>query len=132
MLGNKILKFSRIYAIVLTVLLVLAGFVLLIVGFTHQKPADSWYSDPEPDPIWGLVIGGFVCFPLIAFVWMQKIFIDGFGLIVLSSENNLKKDNVKSYLDEVAEEKRIRREEEEKKIAEAKEKQDNVKPNGNN
>ena len=50
-----------------------------------------------------MIIGGIMCYPSIIFVWIQKMFIDGFGLIVLSSENNLKKDNIKTYRDEVKE-----------------------------
>ena len=106
MVGDKILKFSRVYAIILTILLIIGGLVLIIVGAAHREvDTSSYWRRDEPAPIVGMIVGGALCYPSIIFVWIQKLFIDGFGLIVLSSENNLKKDGVKTYLDEVREKK---------------------------
>ena len=104
MIGNKILKFSRIYTIVATVILGITGIVLIIVGLSHQETVKSgWYENKQAAPIVGLIIAGVVCCLYIPLIWIRKLFIDGFGLIVLSSENSLKKDGVKTYIDKLRE-----------------------------
>lgn len=98
MVGDRILRISRYLAFFLTGVFTIVGAVFIFVGIfgstnSHGEQIIAWYK------VW-IGIGFFIS---LIFVWIGKVLLDGYGLIVTSSEMNLKLHNVKTFLDEIEE-----------------------------
>ena len=101
--GNRILIFARVWAIIMTIAAIITGIVLIIVGFATKTRVSTggYYGGTEEVPNYGMVWAGFICFPSIFFIWIIKLFIDGYGLIVIANAKQLKDSSTITYIDEV-------------------------------
>ena len=102
--GNRIMKNAYFFSVFFTFLLVVGGFACILVGALHQELVVSQYTNrvtKESAPLVGLTISG-ICMWIIGIplVWyVFKPMMDGYGIIVCSAANKLKKDGVETYLD---------------------------------
>ena len=103
--GNNILIFARVWAIIMTILVIISGVVLIIVGFVTKTSAAEHYGGAQETPNYILVWPGIGCFGSILFIWIGKWFIEGYGLIVINSARQLVDSFTTTYIDEVHEKK---------------------------
>ena len=100
--GNDIIAASNFVSIFMTVLLIILGLVLVILGAAHKTAyiTSSGNIAYRSDPSAGMIIGGIASWISIVFVWtIIKPLIHGYGLIVSASEVYLSEHNVKNNLD---------------------------------
>ena len=100
--GNDIIAASNFVSIFMTVLLIILGLVLVILGATHKTAyiTSSGSIAYKSEPSAGMIIGGIASWISIVFVWtIIKPLIHGYGLIVSASEVYLSEHNVKNNLD---------------------------------
>lgn len=101
--GNRIIKSAYYFSIFATIMLLVGGLVCIIIGANNKVMSVTSTGNivEVGKPLMGLIAGG-ICMwiigvPLVWFVF--KPLMDGYGIIVCSAANQLKKDGVETFLD---------------------------------